>query len=295
MAVNPSLTLCQVTEDSVDPNEDEDPYNLEEIASQFIDDDGPPLTKLSTDKELHNAASNQVKSVENYDGKNMRALDSHASSFDDVEDLLRQELTDYEACSKCATPKCMDSSVKTAARKPMSFEDFFSEDEDSEPEISTNNYTRIKKAKSRGTAAGTGDAEKVIPSTVGEKESSSSSCEEEYVEPNSRANCFTKVKEKMRKSKRKNTEDESYDVIPPTVSLDCGIKSSVRTVEEFCVDDSEKLPTGRENVSGMSSSSEEDSDEGLFTRSKEKGKRKPKIVVSEPSNILKEGRKRLRR
>ena len=61
-------------------------------------------------------------------------------------------------------------------------------------------------------------------------------------------------------------------------------------------DDGEQSARSEENLSEMttSSSEEEDSDEGLFTRSKEKRK-SAKVVVTETSKILKEGRNQLRR
>ena len=61
-------------------------------------------------------------------------------------------------------------------------------------------------------------------------------------------------------------------------------------------DDGEQSARSEENLPEMttSSSEEEDSDEGLFTRSKEKRK-SAKVVVTKTSKILKEGRNQLRR
>ena len=124
-------------------------------------------------------------------------------------------------------------------------------------------------------------------------EESSLSCEDEDIEPSSSNNCFTKIRTKARKNERKHTE-ESDDMIPPTDSLNRGIK--LGTTSDIFADDGEQSARSEENLSEMttSSSEEEDSDEGLFTRSKEKRK-SAKVVVTETSKILKEGRSRLRR
>ena len=80
-----------------------------------------------------------------------------------------------------------------------------------------------------------------------------------------------KLKKKARKNERKNTE-ESYDMIPPIPVLNRGTK--LGTTTDCFADDGEQSARNDENLSEMatSSSEEEDSDEGLFTRSKEKRK-----------------------
>ena len=219
------------------------------------------------------------------DRESLRVLDNETAAFSDVEDIL----TGLEANSKSTAPKLMESSVNLASRRPMSLEDFFNSDDDV---IELNNHKRIKGGES-GVGSDTGNPESVIPPTA--MEESSLSCEDEDIEPSSSNNCFTKIKKKARKNERKYTV-ERFDVIPPTASLNRGIKSG--TTSDDYKDDGEQSARSEENLSEMttSSSEEEDSDEGLFTRSKEKGKRKPaKVVVTETSKILKEGRSRLRR
>lgn len=322
MDVDLSLTLCQVTDNPVDPNADEDPYNLEEIASQFINDDEQPATNPSTvankqGNDLNNAASEEVKNVETNEIGNVRALDNNPSCFSDIEDFFRPEITGFEGLSKSPASKLIDPLMNPARRKHVSFQDFLSsEDEDIESESSTNHYTRIKVAESlsgSGTgdpadvipssaigagssadvippsAAGTSDPARVIPPSA-TIESSFLSCEEDDAEPSSITSDFTRIKEKARKINRKSTE-ESYDVIPPTASLNRGVQSRIVKDE----DNSEQSSRSSENFSEMSSSNEEGSDEGLFTKPKGKRKRKPKLVFGETSKVLKEGRSRLRR
>ena len=111
-------------------------------------------------------------------------------------------------------------------------------------------------------------------------------------ERESLTNHFTRIKEKW--SKFSAAKEESCDVIPPTASLHRGIKA--RTASEFYTDDDgQSASSNEDNSYEMASSSEEqDSDEGLFTRSKVKRK-PPKMVCAKQSNLLKEGRKQLRR
>ena len=283
--------LCQVTGDpGVNQKEDEDPYNLEELASQFIDDDEHALSYPSSvgdklGKDLNNT-SDQMKGEGIDHRESLRALDKGTASFSDVEDIL----TGLEANSKSAALKLMESSKKSASRRSVTLEDFFNyEDDVIEPESLTNNHNRIKGGESCA-GSGTVDPESVIPPTTMEESSLS---EDEDFEPSSSNYCFTKIKKKARKNERKNTE-ESYDMIPPTASLNRGIK--LGTTSDCFTDDGEQSARREENLSEMttSSSEEEDSDEGLFTRSKEKRK-SAKVVVTETSKILKDDRSQLRR
>ena len=225
---------------------------------------------------------------EGIDGReSLRVLDNETAALSDVEDIL----TGLKANSKSAAQKLMESSVNLASRRLMSFEDFFnSEDLVIEP----NNHKRIKGGES-GAGSDTENSESVIPPAA--MEESSLSCKDEHIEPSSSNNCYTKIKKKARKNERKYTA-ESFDMIPPTASLNRRIKSG--TISDGYKDDGEQSVRSEENLSEMttSPSEEEDSDEGLFTRSKEKRKRKrkpAKVVVTETSKILKEGRSRLRR
>ena len=227
-----------------------------------------------------------MKGVEIDHRESLRVLGNDRASFSDVEDIL----TGLEANSKRAAPKLMESSKNSVSRRPVTLEDFFNcEDDVFEPGSLTKHHNRIKGGES-GAGSGTVGPESVIPPTT-MKESSLS--EDEDIELSSSNNCFTKIKKKARKNERKSTE-ESYDMIPPTASLNRGIK--LGTTSDCFANDGEQSARSEENLSEMktSSSEEEDSDEGLFTRSKEK--RKPaKVVVTETSKILKEGRSRLRR
>ena len=219
------------------------------------------------------------------DRKSLRVLDNETAALSDVEDIL----TALEASSKSAALKLMESSTNSALRRLMSFQDFFNCEGDV---IEPNNHKRNKGGES-GASSDTENPESVIPPTA--MEESSLTYEDEDIEPSSSNNYFTKIKQKARKNERKYTA-ESFDVIPPTASLNRGIKS--RTISDGYTDVGEQSARSEENLSEMTtlSSEEEDSDEGLFTRSKEKGKRKPaKVVVTETSKILKEGRSRLRR
>ena len=285
--------LCQLTGDpGVNQKEDEDPYNLEELASHFIDDDEHALSNPSSvgdklGKDLNNT-SDQMKGEGIDHRESLRALDKGTASFSDID--VEDILTGLEANSKSAAPKLMESSKNSASRRMVTLEDLFNyEDDVIEPESLTNNHNRIKGGESWA-GSGTVDPEFVIPPTAMEESSLS---EDEDFEPSSSNICFTKIKKKARKNERKNTE-ESYDMIPPTASLNRGIK--LGTTSDCFTDDGEQSARRKENLSEMttSSSEEEDSDEGLFTRSKEKRK-SAKVVVTETSKILKDGRSQLRR
>ena len=102
----------------------------------------------------------------------------------------------------------------------MSLEDFFNYKYDViELESLTNNLKRTKVGES-GACSGTVDPESVIPPTAMEDSSLS---EDEDIETSTSNNYFTKIKKKARKNERKMTE-ESYDMIPPTASLNRRIK-----------------------------------------------------------------------
>lgn len=194
-----------------------------------------------------------------------------------------------EANCKTTAQDLIESSLNFGARKLVSLEDFFSiEDDVIELQNLTSNNTRIKGQKS-SSGSRTVDPASVIPPTAKE-ESRSLDCKEQDIDPGGSTKYYTKIKEKARKRETNNAE-ESYEVIPPTCTA--SFKSQI---EDDCYGDHYAESPGSDgDVSEKSSSSEEDdSDEGLFKRSKQK--RKPgKTVVAEISNILKEGRPRLRR
>lgn len=236
--LNAALTLPQMPDKPTNPDEDEDPYNLEEFASQLIEDEhqgdptsSDPSENISISKEqeadLNNDAAfkSNIKGVTHYE--KLHSLQSEEPYFSDFEDLMRADMTGSKTCDKSA----MESTMGSAGINRMNTEDFSScEDDGNESEDLLSSFTRIKN-----------------------KAGSLDHCS--------------------------RIATESCEVIPPTASVKCGLEG-----EEL----------SRSSEEQMESLSDEDSDEGLFTRSKEK-RGKPKMVCARPSNRLSEGRKRFRR
>lgn len=236
--LNAALTLPQMPDKPTNPDEDEDPYNLEEFASQLIEDEhqgdptsSDPSENISISKEqeadLNNDAAfkSNIKGVTHYE--KLHSLQSEEPYFSDFEDLMRADMTGSKTCYKSA----MESTMGSAGINRMNTEDFSScEDDGNESEDLLSSFTRIKN-----------------------KAGSLDHCS--------------------------RIATESCEVIPPTASVKCGLEG-----EEL----------SRSSEEQMESLSDEDSDEGLFTRSKEK-RGKPKMVCARPSNRLREGRKRFRR
>lgn len=236
--LNAALTLPQMPDKPANPDEDEDPYNLEEFASQLIEDEhqGDPTSSdpseniiISKEQEadLNNDAAfkSNIKGVTHYE--KLHSLQSEEPYFSDFEDLMRADMTGSKTCDKSA----MESTMGSAGINRMNTEDFSScEDDGNESEDLLSSFTRIKN-----------------------KAGSLDHCS--------------------------RIATESCEVIPPTASVKCGLEG-----EEL----------SRSSEEQMESLSDEDSDEGLFTRSKEK-RGKPKMVCARPSNRLREGRKRFRR
>lgn len=236
--LNAALTLPQMPDKPTNPDEDEDPYNLEEFASQLIEDEhqgdptsSDPSENISISKEqeadLNNDAAfkSNIKGVTHYE--KLHSLQSEEPYFSDFEDLMRADMTGSKTCDKSA----MESTMGSAGINRMDTEDFSScEDDGNESEDLLSSFTRIKN-----------------------KAGSLDHCS--------------------------RIATESCEVIPPTASVKCGLEG-----EEL----------SRSSEEQMESLSDEDSDEGLFTRSKEK-RGKPKMVCARPSNRLREGRKRFRR
>lgn len=232
--LNADLTLPQIPDNPANPDEDEDPYNLEEFASQLIEDEhqgdptsSDPSENISVSKEqeadLNNDAANKsnIKSVTHYE--KLHSLQSEEPYLSDFEDLMRADMTGSNPCDKSAM-------------------DFSScEDDGNESEDLLSSFTRIKN-----------------------KAGSLDHCS--------------------------RTATESCEMIPPTASLKCGL--DLNTANDLYPPEGEEL--SRSSEEQIESLSEEDSDEGLFTRSKEK-RGKPKMVCARPSNRLREGRKRFRR
>lgn len=247
--LNADLTLPQMPDNPANPDEDEDPYNLEEFASQLIEDEhqgdptsSDPSENISVSKEqeadLNNDAANKsnIKSVTHYE--KLHSLQSEEPYLSDFEDLMRADMTGSNPCDKSA----MESTKGSAAINQMSTEDFSScEDDGNESEDLLSSFTRIKN-----------------------KAGSMDHCS--------------------------RTATESCEMIPPTASLKCGL--DLNTANDLYPPEGEEL--SRSSEEQIESLSDEDSDEGLFTRSKEK-RGKPKMVCARPSNCLREGRKRFRR
>lgn len=236
--LNAALTLPQMPDKPTNPDEDEDPYNLEEFASQLIEDEhqgdptsSDPSENISISKEqeadLNNDAAfkSNIKGVTHYE--KLHSLQSEEPYFSDFEDLMRADMTGSKTCDKSA----MESTMGSAGINRMNTEDF-------------------------------------------------SSCEDDGNESEDLLSSFTRIKNKAGSLDRcSRIATESCEVIPPTASVKCGLEG-----EEL----------SRSSEEQMESLSDEDSDEGLFTRSKEK-RGKPKMVCARPSNRLREGRKRFRR
>lgn len=180
---------------------------------------------------------------------------------DDDDDSIENEISSIKPCS--IYDEFLDSPMKPASRKCVSFKlSPSSDDEDCESTKLTNNFTRLKDKAS----------------------ASLTKCPGSFTE-------------------------ESCDIIPPTSSFSCGVKS--RIANKVYIEDSDEKDLASEkrdkrydlrNSSAKSSSSdEEDSDEGLFTRRKQSQR---DFKKSKPVNIpcskartaaLEEGRSRFRR
>ncbi|XP_068677020.1 DNA excision repair protein ERCC-6-like 2 [Montipora foliosa] len=291
-----------ITDDGVNQEEDKDPYNLEEIASQFIEDDELPSSELKNIVDqpgnvLSNTAGYETKSQDNdYYDNNSSTVDNKAACGG-VEGLLRQEIPGLGNNSKNVASKLMEFSNDFSRNKLLSLEDFFSSEDDViEPKHLVNNLNQTKDVE-KLLCTGTGDPASVIPLTAG-RGSSSFICGNEKIRHKSgKTREFTNVKEKVRSYKRK-TGEKRLDLIPSTSTLNqeqiLGTGKSRILEESYKV--KENLVRSENNLLEVSSSSEnEDSDEGLFSRPRERRKRKAKTVAGETSKILKEGRTRFRR
>ena len=278
----------------MNPNLEEDPYNLEEIASQLIDEDEPKKQTQGTSGSQKTQTSEldlKDKSPEggeiaNHSSFPREETDSSKDASEEMEskganddDDILYELDNSELClsgdddfiekeissikSFCVDTECMDSPLTSVARKCVSFKLSPSSDqEERESKKLTNNFTSLK--------------EKTSASFMNMPSSSA---------------------------------EESCDVIPPTSSLN-GVKS--RIARKDCVEDSdgERASSDKEDQSfylnnscDKSSSSEDDSDEGLFSRQKQsqpvfRTKRKPAVAIpftEARKAAFKEGQRRFRR
>ena len=274
---------------------EEDPYNLEEIALQLIDDDearkqsqgtsGSQKTQTSeVDLRDESPERNQIANLsrflrertdsskdvhEEMESKRpwdeediLDELDNSELCLSDDDDSIEKEISSIKSFS--VDVEFMDSPMPSVARKCVSFKlSPSSDEEERESKKLTNNFTRLKQKPS--------DSLLSSPSSFAQ---------------------------------------ESCDVIPPTSSLNGVVKS--RITRKVYVEDSDGETASSEkddqsfnlisNSSDKSSSSEDDSDEGLFSRRKQSEPvfRKRKKPVTIPftearTAALKEGQRRFRR
>lgn len=246
------------------------------MASQFIDDEELPASRLNKMddepwKNFNNRANTQTKGIDTYSGETSRVVDNNAASWSEDEDFLCQKRSILAKNSK---------GTDLLQNKLPSVEDFFiSQDDVMEPEIAVDNQKSAEKLL----CPDTGDPVSVIPLTA---ENGSSSFNLGNKLNNSNIKRYTKVKRKGRNNGRK----ESLDIVPSTITFNQCV------VEDSCPDNEHSV-VNKAVASEISSSSEnEESSEGLFSRrSRISQKRNTKTSFVETSKILKEGRSRLRR
>ena len=272
---------------------EEDPYNLEEIASQLIDHDearkqtqgSSGSQKTQTSEVNLQDGSPERKQISNHtrsprertdNGKDTREEMESERAWDD-DDILH-ELDNSELClsddddsiekeissikSFAVDAEFMDSPLPSVARKCVSFKlSPSSDEEERESKMPTNKFTRLKEKPSA-----------------------------------------------LFMSSLSSFAEESCDVIPPTSSLNGTVKS--RIARKVHVEDADDESASSEkddqsfdlsNSSDKSLSSEDDSDEGLFSRRKQSEpvfrKRKPVTMPFSEARTaaLKEGQRRFRR
>lgn len=276
-------------------NLEEDPYNLEEIASQLIDDDEPRKQTQGTSGSQKTQTyeldlkdeSPERKQIANHTSSPRERTDSNKDAREEMEskgandddDNILYELGNSELCLSddgdsiekeissikffSVDAECMDSSMTSVARKCVSFKlSPNSDEEERDSNKLTNNFTRLKEKPSASFMSSSG-----------------------------------------------SFSEESCDVIPPTSSLNGAVKS--RIARKVYVEDSDGQSASSEkedqsfdlsNSSEKSSSSEDDSDEGLFSRRKQsqpvfrKRKKPVTIPFSEArAAAFKAGQRRFRR
>jgi len=284
-----------VSEGTVNSNLEEDPYNLEEIASQLIDDDEPRKQTQGTSGSQKTQTyeldlkdeSPERKQIANHTSSPRERTDSNKDAREEMEskgandddDNILYELGNSELCLSddgdsiekeissikffSVDADCVDSPMTSVARKCVSFKlSPNSDEEERDSNKLTNNFTRLKEKPSASFMSSSG-----------------------------------------------SFSEESCDVIPPTSSLNGAVKS--RIARKVYVEDSDGQSASSEkedqsfdlsNSSEKSSSSEDDSDEGLFSRRKQsqpvfrKRKKPVTIPFSEArAAAFKAGQRRFRR
>ena len=277
----------------MNPHLEEDPYNLEEIASQLIDDDEPR-------KQTQRTSGSQTTQTSGLDLKD--------------ESPERKQIANHTSFPRERTDSSKDAREEMES-KGVDDDDILYELDNSELCLSDDDNSiekEISSIKSFSVDAKSMDSPmtSVARKCVSFKLSPSS--DEEEREANKLTNNFTKLKEKPSASLMSSPgsfSEESCDVIPPTSSLNGVVKS--RIARKVYVEDSYGESTYSEkedqsfeisNSSEKSSSSEDDSDEGLFSRRRKQSqpvfkKRKPVTIpfTEARAAAFKEGQRRFRR
>nr|XP_058956968.1 DNA excision repair protein ERCC-6-like 2 isoform X2 [Pocillopora verrucosa] len=261
----------------------DDPYNIEELASQFVDDQQRTSSRITSKKQYSEnrfkGMSLKNKLIEDHSGfaehygdsfKRMESKGSHEDEkgilheFDnsqlcsnDNDDFLETKTHKNKFVSKNTKPKSSLEKIET--RKCVSVELFLGLEDDNGANSSLHNFTKVKEKASVSCTR--------IPASI---------------------------------------EEESSDVIHPTPSCKRGSKSIITNT--ICAGDSidqgscskEKKQSEMRNSSRTSSSSgEDDSNEGLFFKRKRKQSarffRKRKHAEMSAKAVLKDGQGKFRR
>ncbi|XP_022803262.1 DNA excision repair protein ERCC-6-like 2 isoform X2 [Stylophora pistillata] len=257
-----------------------DPYNIEELASQFVDDQPRTTLKKQVSETRFEGTSQENKLIENHscfekhgggsfdgmkskgihDGEKdiLHELDNSQMFLSDSEDFPETETHRNKFISK--DTKAKSSLEKNETRRCVSVELFPRSDDDSGVNSSSNNFTKVKEKASVSYSR--------IPASI---------------------------------------EEESYDVIRLSPNCDSGLKSII-TSKILAVDAIDQGSCGKERKPEeelrhsfrTSSSSDEDySDECLFSKRKRKqtGRvfKKRRLAVMPEKAALKDGRERFRR
>lgn len=251
-------------------NLEEDPYNLEEIASQLIDDDEPRKQTQGTsgsqktqtyELDLKDESPEMESKGANDDDNILYELGNSELCLSDDGDSIEKEISSIKSFSVDA--EWMDSPMTSVARKCVSFKlSPNSDEEERDSNKLTNNFTRLKEKPSASFISSSG-----------------------------------------------SFSEESCDVIPPTSSLNGAVQSRIGRKVYVEGSDGQSTSSEKEdqsfnlsNSSEKSSSSQDDSDEGLFSRRKQsqpvfrKRKKPVTIPFSEArAAAFKAGQRRFRR
>lgn len=272
---------------------DEDPYNLEEIASQLIDDD-------EARKENQGTSGSQKTQTSEVDLKE--------------ESPERNQIANHTRFPRERTDNSKDALEEMESKRALDDDDILHELDNSELCLSDGDDSIEKEISSiKSFAVDAEFMDSPMPSVARKYVTFklSPSSDEEERESKKLTNNFTRLKEKPSASLMSSPSSfaqESCDVIPPTSSLNGGVKS--RIARKVYVEDSDDEGASSEkgdqsfdlsNSFDKSSSSGDDSDEGLFSRRKQSEpvfrKRKPLTIpfTEARTAALKEGQRRFRR